>query len=44
MNLYFSHLLHSLFQVVDDVINVLYANRESDEVGRHACLTKLFFG
>ena len=35
------HLLHRLFQVGNNVIDVLYADAEANEVGSHACLAKL---
>lgn len=38
-----SGFVQSLTDVVEDVLNVLYAYREADEVRGYACLTQLLF-
>ena len=45
LNLFtFSHFLHRLPEVGDDVFDRLDADGEADEVGCHACLAQLFVG
>lgn len=39
-----SGFVQSLTDVVEDVLNVLNAYRETDKIGSNACLTQLLFG